>query len=899
MRSLYRTLSLRYLQQRWSRALLIVASIALGVATLVATRALNDSVWIATQTTATPLAGAADLYVSNDEAGVERALATELLKIPGVRAAEPLVVGRVRLPDLGEQARAQVLGIIWQADSLEKNPWGVQIDWTIAPQSVPGLKGVDLQTLLGSLKKFFGLRPILVGEHLAEQLATVPVDGRLEHILDKLPRALRDTLVPKELEDKLKTALVRVQPAGKPPYNFIKVGTVRASGLSGDLVKNVLIMNAADAAEMVGEPDRFTRIDLMLQPRADAELVRQRVEAVLRGRAQVQTPGENAQQVQQMTAGLQLGFALSGAGALVVGLFLVYNALSVSVAERRHEIGILRALGAVRSQVLGLIVGEAALLGLLGVVLGIPAGVGLAHLGLQYVQQLMTDLFATGETRRLAITPLTVALAVAAGLATTVLAAFIPAVRATDEEPARAVRRLPPLQGLGHRMLQLAVSLLLIGAGMACVLYRTRLPARWGTYGGFVLVLLGMLLTTPLLAAFAARLLQPAARWLLGLGGRLAADNLVRVPGRTGLVITALAAGVAIFVETAGVIRSNRDPILGWIDQTVDAELIVFSGSPVPGQNLLLPADLGRTMRQTIPGIRAALPLRQVPVAYGNNRVSLLAIDAAGFNALQGRCGPLMDRRLYVRLCEPGAAVVSQNFAALYHVHKGDVISLNGRNGPVRLRVVGTAVDYNFPRGTVLVDRGLYEQQFGDARVDEFYVYLEPRADVEQIKSQLQKRWANEHALVVWERSEVLRHFDNMVWRFSAIAYSQEIVVGLVAALGVVTALLISVLQRRRELGILRALGATRPQVLRSVLAEATLMGVVGSLIGLLIGVPVEWYCVHVILFEETGFLFPVLIPWGEAAIIAGGALTLATLAGLGPALHTMHLRIPEAIAYE
>ena len=846
-----------------------------------------------------PWAATAGLYVTNGESGVERALATELGRVPGVQAAEPLVVGRVRLPDLGEQARAQVLGIIWQADSLEKNPWGVQIDWTIAPGSIPGLKGADLPTVLATLKKYFGLRPILVGDHLAEQLATVPTDGRLERILERLPSGLRDRVVPKELADKLRTALVRIQPAGKEPYNFIKLGTVRASGLSEELVKNVLIMNAGDAAEMVGESDRFTRIDLMLQPGADEDVVRPRVEAVLQGRAQVQTPGENAQQVQQMTAGLQLGFSLSGAGALVVGLFLVYNALSVSVAERRHEVGILRALGAVRSQVLRLIVGEAALLGLVGVALGIPVGVGLAHLGLDYVQQLMSDLFATGEARRLAVTPQTIVIAAAAGLATTVLAAFIPALRATDEEPARAVRRLPPLQGLGHRLLQLAASFGLVAAGMICMLYRTQLPARFGTYGGFVLVLLGLLLTTPLLAAFAARLLQPAAHWLLGIGGRLAADNLVRAPGRTGLVITALAAGVAIFVETAGVIRSNRDPILAWIDRTVDAELLVFSGSPVPGQNLLLPADLGRTICETIPGVQAALSLREVAVPYGNNRITLMAIDAAGFNALQDRCGPLMERRFYARLREPDVAVVSKNFAALYRVRDGDVISLNGRNGPVRLRVVGMAEDYTFPRGTVIVDRDLYERQFGDRRVDEFYVYLQPGADMEKIKNALRSQWAAEHALLVWQRDEVLRHFDNMVWRFSAIAYSQEIVVGLVAALGVVTALLISVLQRRRELGILRALGATQAQVLHSVLAEAILMGVVGSLIGLLIGIPVEWYCVRVLLFEETGFVLPVLIPWWEAAIIAGGAVSLATLAGLGPAQCTMHLRIPEAIAYE
>jgi putative ABC transport system permease protein len=106
-------------------------------------------------------------------------------------------------------------------------------------------------------------------------------------------------------------------------------------------------------------------------------------------------------------------------------------------------------------------------------------------------------------------------------------------------------------------------------------------------------------------------------------------------------------------------------------------------------------------------------------------------------------------------------------------------------------------------------------------------------------------------------------------------------------------------LQRRRELGLLRSVGATRAQVLRSVLAEAALLGLFGTLFGLLVGVPIEWYVVRVVIREEGGFLLPVLIPWGSAALVAGLSLGLAVLAGLGPALHAARLQITEAVAYE
>jgi putative ABC transport system permease protein len=132
-----------------------------------------------------------------------------------------------------------------------------------------------------------------------------------------------------------------------------------------------------------------------------------------------------------------------------------------------------------------------------------------------------------------------------------------------------------------------------------------------------------------------------------------------------------------------------------------------------------------------------------------------------------------------------------------------------------------------------------------------------------------------------------------------SLAYAQQFVVGVVALLGVVSALFISVLQRRRELGLLRAVGATRAQVLSTVVAEAALMGLIGAAIGFGIGLVLEWYVIKVILFDEAGFTFPLRVPWLGAGVVLGVTVLLATLVGLWPAYHATRLRIPEAIAYE
>jgi putative ABC transport system permease protein len=153
--------------------------------------------------------------------------------------------------------------------------------------------------------------------------------------------------------------------------------------------------------------------------------------------------------------------------------------------------------------------------------------------------------------------------------------------------------------------------------------------------------------------------------------------------------------------------------------------------------------------------------------------------------------------------------------------------------------------------------------------------------------------------LAAMDRESMRDYIGGILTRFYALAYLQQVVVGVVAALGVVTALLISVLQRKRELGLLLAVGATPAQVIRSVLWEALFMGAFGSLLGVAIGVPLEWYVVKVIFYDESGFSLDVLVPWKQAISISAGSIALATLAGVLPAWHAVRTRITDAIAYE
>jgi putative ABC transport system permease protein len=859
MLALYRTLSLRYLSRRWFRAVLIVASIALGVATLVATRALNETMSKALAVSNNPLAGTVDLIVSNGDLPVPASLAEEIAAAPGVRSAWPRSFGRARLVD--SQGRRNVLVV-----------------------------GIDSKDALKDLGKRAGAVMLSPGTEAAFGLAK---------LLGQTP-----AVVGKELDRDLpaKAKQLTVEKIGVA-HAVVRVGTIEGRGKLAVLGGYVLVLEQEAAAAVLGLPaGQVSRIDVRLARGAHAGAVRGAIEQVVAGRACVQTPAEHSQAAGSPMAGVRAGFDLCGVAALVVGMFLVYNALAVSVAERRHEIGILLAVGATRAQIRRLFAGEAALLGLVGGLAGIPLGVGLAYLGLRPMQSILSDLFTSLDARQVEVSLRLLLLALLAGIVSATGAALVPALQAAQECPAEAVRRIPRASSARHLLLQLAGSVTLILMGAVLMVARGALPPRLGTFGGLSLVLIGALTASPFLAALGARLLQPLARRFLPVEWRLAADNLVRAPRRTGLVIGALAAAVALVVQTAGVIRSNRLALRQWLDTSYTADLLVTAGSPIGSGEQATPMDeaVGAELRR-LPEVEAALPERYHKVVFQGVQVTLLAVEAGEVYRLQKqRLPPGEDGELFRQLDgEQDGALVSANFAALYGVGAGDTLTLPGPDGPVMLRILGQVVDYSWNLGTIFLNRRDHLRHWQDARVDLFDLYLRRGADAGAVKEKVTARFGARYDLQPLTRSELTAAVDEMIERLYGIAYGQQIVVMLVAALGVVTALLIAVLQRRRELGLLRAVGAPRGQVIHAVLAEACLMGLLGTVLGICVGIPLQWYVLRVVILDEAGFSFPVHMPWAGAVLIAAAALATAALAGLGPALYAVRQRIPEAIAYE
>ena len=886
MLSLQRTLSVGYLAQHPTRMVLIVVSIALGVATLVATRCLDDSLHQAAKGAINPFATLADLLVSNGQTGVPADLADRLkdAHLAGLGDVQPLVMGRAVLVELDDQS-VRLLGVNWSPDLLPKqgetpskdNPWGLEIQ----------AASLDEQAAAWQAVVFSGAKPVLVGAPLAERLQATPTGASRFH----LRRGPGDV------------------------QEMATFGTVHLKGAAHVLEDEGLFTDVATAASIIypQRKDYCTQLNLKLAPGGDREQVRKEVDQFLKDRnepGQVQTIEANEEMATDVTAGLELGFSVGGYLALMVGMFLVYNALSVSVAERRRDIGILRSVGATRVQIGGLFVGEAAVQGLCGSLLGLPLGYGLAWLALRPMQNVLSEVFVKLPETTISVSVPVMLLALARAWRPRCWPRYSPRCRRpTSSRPTPfAVRRRR--SGRSTRPCKPALPSPWLRREQ-----RRRCSAstcRRGV-GSFVapICLMGACeVAMPLLAGAVGRLVQPIFRYLLGLEGRLAADNLVRSPGRTGVVIAALATTGALLLQTAGFTYSTEQAINGWLDDNIAADLYVTAGSGISKAGFSLPMDAsvgdeltpGPGRVPPVDGVDAVLPVRFHYFTYKGQFVYLLAV---GSDALHGEAS---DRALggslrkFPRFRQPHTCVVSENFAALHHVSVGDHITVPGRSTPtIDLEVLGSIVDYSSNRGTLLVDRDWYAKEFLDNQVDVFDVYLRPGVDGKQVQTELMKPggWASKQAVFVERRDELRDAVTNQLERIYHLAYAQEFVVGVVALLGVASALFISVLQRRRELGLLRAVGASQGQVLRSVLAEAALMGMVGSIIGVCMGLLLEWYTVKIMVFDEAGFIFPMMAPWTSMIVVFGGSVLTATLVGLWPAWFATRLRIPEAIAYE
>jgi putative ABC transport system permease protein len=864
-RSLIGPLVLRPATKDRLRFLLTVSGIAVGVATIAAIRLANTSVLSSFSDTVDFVAGKASITVLADGPGIPEAT---LERLAWLRSA-----GATLAPAITETAAAgavdgevvEVLGIDPLAD-------GTAREYSFAEERTGKknfLEGKErTERMRSDLLSLFEANSILITSSFADRHA-LRAGSRLPLVTNGVERTFRVAAV--------------LQPAGA------------ARAASG----SILFMDLAAAQEAFGKVGRLDRIDVVLPPGLSEE-GRARFEEEIRASLPPGTtagrPERRTETVDRLVRAFRVNLSALGLIALLVGMCFVYNTLSISVLRRRTDIGTVRALGASKRSIFAVFLAEGLALGVLGSAAGAALGAVLAKGALLLVGGTATELYVPSSHPTLHLDPLVLLFAFALGVASSVLSALAPALEAAGVEPAATMRHgsVEAVRRRRTRPLALAGVVLLALAFLATFPGPVRGLPLFGFLSVFLIVSGASLLAPAAVTLAAARLDGPALR-VFGVDARLARANLTGSLSRTSVAVAALTMALAMMVSVAVMVGSFRTTVATWVGQTLASDLFLSPASGKSGASFGRIPDEAIDLVRTVPGVDEVDPF----LAFGATRDGVpFTVGSRLFTAIAKHGNlPLVDgrdpKKVLAFALEQGEAVVSEPYAVKFRVRTGDEVVLPSDRGPVRFRVAGVYTDYSNDRGTVTLDRAQFQRTWPLTGASTVAVTLKdgvsPEEGARRVAGALRGRYVLRVRTNATLRKLVLRIFD----RTFAVTYALEAVALAVAVLGVLNTLTALVLERRREIGLLRVLGASAARVRRAVRYEAAAIGGLGAGMGALAGGAMSLVLVHVINRQSFGWTIAMHAPWGFLA----AALALVLLATLAAASHPAGLAAATDVA--
>jgi putative ABC transport system permease protein len=678
-------------------------------------------------------------------------------------------------------------------------------------------------------------------------------------------------------------------------------GVLRPEGAAEALGGHFAMMDIAAAQVLFDRVGHLDRIDVVPQEGFPLTTLHDTLQRRLGEGVLVQRPQARNASVEKMLRSFHVNLTALSLISLIVGMFLIYNSTTMAVVQRRRELGILRALGVTRRRIFVLIMGEAFAVGVLGVICGLGLGLLLARLALRLVAPAVSSLYVLEHINRLTLTWETGCIGVALGLGTTLLSAAWPTLEALRISPLGAIQQ----RGVHSRpqapiwpSTLVGLLLLLAAAGLA------RLPVVGGVavfgYLACLALVLGFSCLIPLVLRALTRVGRQTLSRYLGVEGLLALDHLLYALRRGTVATAALLTSFAMMISVSIMIESFKRTVYTWVEQTLTADLLVQQAAPGGGRSAL---TLPHRLRQDLlhmEGVRDVDSARTIDFTYQGDVLLLVAVDFDVY-AKYGSY-PLVagDRREAMQqVVEQQGVLVSENVSRRYGITVGESLVLYTPQGRQAFPVAGVVIDYSSDRGTITMNRRTYVTYWGDEQVDAFGVFVAPGTDLERMAEQIQHHFAAQYPLYVLTRGTFKKKVMALVEQPFAVTYALEIIAILVALLGVTNALYAAILERTRELGVLRAVGATRRQVRRMVLIEGGIMGFIGGCCGFAAGVLLSLILIFVINRQVFGWTLQVTIPF-PFALTTLVLLVLATIvASYRPAQQAARVHLTEAIQYE
>jgi len=820
----WRRASLRWLLRHpWQLGLAFVG-VALGVAVVVAVDLATGSAGRAFELSMERVTGDATHRIVGPPRGLDEAFYRELRIEHGVRSSAPVIEGFADFR--GETLR--VLGI----DPLAG---------TGAAGRLADVRGDDLAALVTEPDT------ILLAAPTAER-----------HDI-----AAGDTITPRI--------------AGRT-HELHVVGLIEGEGRDAAALDGIAVADIANAQSWFDRAGRIDYIDLAIEAGA-AERVADDLPADLR----LESTATRNRQAREMTSAFRTNLTAMGLLAVIVGVFLIYNTMTFTVVQRRRLIGTLRALGATRRMIFGQIVLETLLLGAAGTLVGLLAGIVLAHGLVHLVTRTINDLYFVLTVRELFIDAGVLAQGALVGLVAALAGALGPAAEAAGSPPDTAGRR-SVLERRTHalvpRLALAGVAILFLG-GIALLLPSGGLPAG---YFALCALIVGSACAIPLLLRVT---MPPIARGLGRLFGplaRMAAAGIPAALSRTALAVIALTIALSATVGVGVMIDSFRGTVAAWLERTLAADLYLSGPDRVAARHSApLPEGLADRVRD-VDGVGGLSTGWQVEVESARGPTPLMALAPApdSLDAIRLRDGE--PDRVWPRFTAGEAVLVTEPWARRNDAGVGDTVRLQTSDGWREAPIAGVYYDYNTDRGIVLMHRDHYDRWWPDGPISSIGVFLADGADIDAVTERIRTVLRDTGPVDLNRSAEIRRLSLEVFDRTFAITGVLRGLALVVAFVGVLTALLALQLERGRELAILRATGATPGQIRAHVLGQTGLIGLAAGLLSIPLGLALAEVLIHVINQRAFGWSIATSIPPMVLIEALALAVVAALLAGAWPA---------------
>lgn len=856
---LTRYITLKSMLSRPLRVIFSMLGIVFGVAGLLAISITNEAALASITRLFENTSGKVNLSIipsSNQQGFPEQVLRT-ITNIPGVRSALPVLKAQTLL---AEEIPSDQLGI---------NFFGTSAGGLLLHGIDPGLE-------------------LIARDYVIEQGTFLSPESKAFEIV------LVETFA-NDKELKVGSWIELLTPNGIEKLKLVGIISREGPGLSNNGNFGVIPLETAQLIfNRSGEIDQADIIAVNTEKQL-LENLQTTIQSRIGPTLSVIFPASQGQRQTSMLTNYQIGLNMMSGIALFVGAFLIYNAFAMTVLERTREFGMLRTVGMTRRQIIIQMLIEALFLGLVGSTIGIGFGILLS----KGLAQLMSTLIGT-DLVNFSIPPIAIMISFSLGLFVTIAAASIPAFQAGRISPMAALR----IHGKSQeswiiRKGWIPGTLLLLSATALLVWNPFSSDPKF-TLGSITVFALfsGATLVIPATIRFWEQSSRFLMKMLFGSSGVLGSRNIQRVRQRTTLTVAALMVGVAMVLVVESMTGSFSADLIKWIQAYIGGDLYISSSIPLRG-------DIARRI-ESVSGVDAVAPIRYLPVDWRlpdgkTESINIMAIDPVTYSRVTNfvfSSTEVEEETALQSLINGDSVFISSILSEKHDVGVGDTIQLRTRQGFRPFLIAAVVVDF-YNQGLVAnMSWNDMRKYFRVNDASTFLVSFDTSANSEDVQTRIDDLYGKRYRLII-ESNDTIREriftlIDQAFMMFDLLA----IISVIVASLGVVNTLTINVIERTREIGMLRAIGMLKSQIIQMILAEAALMGLVGGLLGLGFGILLA----RIFLFGMTsmsGYRLDFVVP--VRGIITGIiiAVIISQLAAFFPARRAASLNTLEAIHYE